>query len=44
MNSDALALFLEVVQNAVPYALTWRVGSWIVGTLLDMMTGRSDRL
>lgn len=39
-----LELFLYVVEAAVPYALTWRVGCYIVNTLLDFMTGRSDKL
>lgn len=44
MDLSALDLFREVVQASIPYALTWIFGKWIVNTLLDWMTGRSDKL
>lgn len=42
--SDALALFAQLVEQAAPYALTWRIGIYIVNTLLDWVTGSSNRL
>lgn len=42
--SDALALFADLVAQGAPYALTWRVGIYIVNTLLDWVTGNSNRL
>lgn len=44
MNSEALQLFSLVCTAAVPYAITWRIGVWIINTMLDFVTGRSDRL
>lgn len=44
MDSSALELFAEVVSAGIPYAITWRVGTWIVNTLLDWVTGTNDRL
>lgn len=43
MDFDALKLFEEVVKQGIPYAITWRVGLWIVNTLLDWVTGTNDR-
>lgn len=42
--SDALALFADLVAQGAPYALTWRIGIYIVNTLLDWVTGNSNRL
>lgn len=44
MDSGALELFEMVVAAGVPYALTWRIGMWIVNTLLDWVTGSNDRI
>lgn len=44
MASEALELFTMVVVAGIPYAITWRVGMWIVNTLLDWVTGTSDRI
>lgn len=44
MDLMALETFGEVVKYGIPYAITWRVGMWIVNTLLDWVTGTSDRL
>lgn len=44
MDSRALDLFEMVVVAGIPYALTWRVGMWIVNTLLDWVTGSNDRI
>lgn len=42
--NEAIQVFLDVVEAAVPYALTWRIGTYIVNTLLDWVTGRSDKI
>lgn len=44
MDSTVIDLFAEVVKYGVPYAITWRVGLWIVNTLLDWVTGTNDRI
>lgn len=44
MDLSALELFEQVVIAGIPYAITWRVGTWIVNTLLDWVTGTYDRL
>lgn len=44
MIDTAMELFLMVCQAAVPYALVWRLGTWVVNTLIDWVTGGSDRL
>lgn len=44
MDLTAIQAFLKLVEVGVPYALTWRVGLWIVQTLLDWMTGTNDRI
>lgn len=44
MVSSAIELFAEVVKEGMPYAITWRVGMWIVNTLLDWVTGTNDRI
>lgn len=41
---DTLAIFAEVVSAAVPYALTWRIGVYIVNTLIEWITGGSNTL
>lgn len=41
---DAISLFSEIVKAAIPYALTWRIGIYIVNTLLEWVTGGSSRL
>lgn len=42
--SDALALFGQIVEAGVPYALTWRIGIYIVNTLIEWVTGGSATL
>lgn len=44
MDLGALELFEQVVRAGIPYAITWRVGTWIVNTLLDWVTGTNDRI
>lgn len=44
MIDNAFETFILVVQAAVPYALVWRIGIWIVNTLIDWVTGGSDKL
>lgn len=43
MDFSALELFEKVVAAGIPYAVTWRVGIWLVNTLLDWVTGTNDR-
>lgn len=40
MDLTALELFVEVVRFSVPYAVTWIVGTWVVNTLINWVTGR----
>lgn len=40
----AFDLFAQVVEAAIPYAITWRVGMWVVNTILDWVTGTNDRI
>lgn len=44
MDLTALELFREVVQASIPYALTWVIGSWVVNTVLNWVTGRGYTL
>ena len=44
MDSNAITLFGQVVAAGIPYAITWRVGMWVVNTLLDWVTGSNDRI
>lgn len=44
MDSTAMELFAKVVEYGIPYAITWRVGMWVVNTLLDWVTGSYDRI
>ncbi len=44
MDLSAFELFREVVQASIPYALTWVVGTWVVNTVLNWVTGRSYSL
>lgn len=39
MIDDAMDTFLLVVQAGVPYAITWRIGMYIVNTLIRWVTG-----
>lgn len=41
---NALAVFADIVKVAAPYAITWRVGIYIVNTLLEWVTGGSSQL
>lgn len=41
---DALALFGQIVEAGVPFALTWRIGIYIVNTLIEWITGGSNQL
>ena len=40
MDLTALGLFVEVVRLSAPYAVTWIVGTWVVNTLINWVTGR----
>lgn len=42
--NDCLALFGQVVEAAVPFALTWRIGIYVVNTLIEWVTGGSNQL
>lgn len=42
--NDAIALFAQIVEAGVPYALTWRIGIYIVNTLIEWVTGGSNQL
>lgn len=44
MDSSAFELFEQVVAAGIPYAITWRVGMWVVNTILDWVTGTNDRI
>lgn len=41
---DALDVFGEIVKAGVPYALVWRIGIYIVNTLIEWVTGGSNTL
>lgn len=41
MDFSALELFRMVVQESIPYAITWIVGTWVVNTTVSWVTGRS---
>lgn len=36
---DFFDVFTYFVRSAVPYAIVWRLGLYIVGTLVDWITG-----
>lgn len=42
--SDCIELFADIVRAGVPYAITWRIGIYIVNTLIEWVTGGSDKL
>lgn len=42
--NDCLALFGEIVKYGAPYAITWRIGIYIVNTLIEWITGGSNKL
>lgn len=44
MLQDCIETFSLVVQVGVPYAITWRIGIYIVNTLLDWVTGTRSTL
>lgn len=44
MDSNSFELFAQVVAAGIPYAVTWRVGMWVVNTVLDWVTGTNDRI
>lgn len=44
MDFSALELFGLVVAAGIPYAITWRVGMWVINTMLDWVTGTNDRI
>lgn len=44
MGFSALELFGQVVAAGIPYAVTWRVGMWVINTMLDWVTGTNDRI
>lgn len=41
MDLIAFELFAEVVRASAPYAVTWVVGTWVVNTVINWVTGRS---
>lgn len=41
---DTIALFAEIARAGVPYAITWRIGIYIVNTLIEWVTGGSNQL
>lgn len=42
--SDFLALFVDVAKAGIPFALVWRIGIYIVNTLIEWVTGGSNEL
>lgn len=42
--SDVIAVFAELVRAGAPYVLTWRIGIYIVNTLIEWVTGGSNQL
>lgn len=44
MTDTFLSTFELVVSAGVPYAISWRIGIYIVNLLLDWVTGRRDAL
>lgn len=44
MDLTAFELFEEVVRASVPYAITWTVGTWVVNTMINWVTGRGYQL
>lgn len=44
MNEQALELVTEVFKVAAPFAITFRVCTWAFNTIIDWITGRSDKL
>lgn len=43
-NLSPIALFTEVVNAGVPYALTWIIGKYVVNTLISWVTGKDYML
>lgn len=44
MDLTALKLFEMVVQESIPYAITWIIGTWVVNTTVTWVTGRGYML
>ena len=45
MSMDSFVnLFAKVVESGVGYVITWRVGIYIVNTLVEWITGGSNEL
>lgn len=42
--NDCLILFADIVRAGIPYVITWRVGIYIVNTLVEWVTGGSNQL
>lgn len=42
--SDVIELFADVVRAGIPYVITWRVGIYIVNTLVEWVTGGSNQI
>lgn len=40
MDLTAFELFCEVARASAPYAITWTVGTWVVNTVINWVTGR----
>ena len=44
MELLAFEVFKECASSAVPCAIVWTIGTWVVNTTLDWVTGRGNRL
>lgn len=44
MDSNAFEIFREVVLASSSYAITWVVGTWVVNTIINWVTGRGSDL
>lgn len=42
--NDALGLFGQIVEAGIPYVITWRIGIYVVNTLVEWVTGGSNQL
>lgn len=40
MDLTSFELFAEVVRASAPYAIVWTIGSWVVHTIINWVTGR----
>lgn len=44
MEYMVFEVFCQCAEAAVPMAATWTIGTWVVNTILDWVTGRGNRL